>query len=235
MGINGEMITRARKRKLTSDVKEPLKPLKRILEPDPRQPGIFGVKLEERHAELKRIKLHGDVPVTVRQLFETAKNVALYSWFAYPLHGVAELMGCMALHWALKERVAAEQRISADSVRKEFRDLLTLARDRGWIKNDGFSYNRLVALHKLRQSAIDRRLKRGMVGKRAYAVRITKAQVIAQARELDFISKVIQWVRTAESDFVHGRLLFDKTGSLSTLNLVSEAINPMFPVSAQSR
>jgi hypothetical protein len=97
-----------------------LKPSKSVLEPHARQDRL--IEFEEYHKDLQDVRLHPGVPPTVWQLFETAKNISLYARFAYRLHAVAEMMGFVALEWALKEFYAARNRIQPESVRKSFRD-----------------------------------------------------------------------------------------------------------------
>ena len=76
--------------KKSEDVEDPLKSLNEICSPDPRQKHFTG-SLSDRHHILSEINLHLGVPVDVRQLFETAKNLCLYTWFVYRFHQVAEL------------------------------------------------------------------------------------------------------------------------------------------------
>ena len=80
-------------------VEDPLKLLTGIFEYD--RPFIAG-DIEDFHAELSLITLDSRIDVDVRQLFETAKNVALYSRFVYRFHQVAESVGFSALELALK-------------------------------------------------------------------------------------------------------------------------------------
>jgi len=90
------------------DVQDPLKPLDRISHADPRYDGSPG-KLKLAHARLDALQLHQGVPMHVRQLFETAKNLSLYSWFVYRFHPIAQLIGYASLERALKERLARER------------------------------------------------------------------------------------------------------------------------------
>src|SRR5882757_2288902 len=97
------------------DSQDPLKPLDRILSSDPRHHGSL-CALEKLHGSLDEIRVHAGVPLHVRQLFETAKNLALHSWFVFRFHPVAKLMGYASLERALKERVACEDGLQVDAV-----------------------------------------------------------------------------------------------------------------------
>jgi hypothetical protein len=81
------------------NVKDPLKSLSTIFEYD--RPFLTG-EIEDFHAELSLVTLDTSTDVDVRQLFETAKNVALYSRFVYRFHQVAESVGFGALELTLK-------------------------------------------------------------------------------------------------------------------------------------
>tara|TARA_R110000772_G_scaffold108722_4_gene211834 strand:+ start:45186 stop:45842 length:657 start_codon:yes stop_codon:yes gene_type:complete len=81
------------------DVEDPLKSLSTIFEYD--RPFLTG-EIEDFHADLSSVTLDTSIDVDVRQLFETAKNVALYSRFVYRFHQVAESVGFGALELTLK-------------------------------------------------------------------------------------------------------------------------------------
>ena len=120
-------------------LQDPLKPLDQIYEPDERQVS-FVATLDERHEALNEIVLNDSVPLDVRQLFETAKNLSLYSWFVYRFHQVAELMSFTALEMALRERYLAENPIDPKSNKKPpaLYRLLQHAKMNEWITNEGF-------------------------------------------------------------------------------------------------
>jgi hypothetical protein len=78
-----------------SEIKElqgPLTPLDQICEQDERQTS-FEDTLEDNHAELNGIVLNETVPIDVGQLFETAKNLSLYSCDL----GSAEIYGAIII------------------------------------------------------------------------------------------------------------------------------------------
>src|SRR6266571_1954419 len=88
---------------MRNEVSDPLKPLTEVCKPDERQ-AFVGCSLQELHADLSALTLRETVPVGVRQLFETAKNARLYTFFVYPFHQLAEMVAYQALERALKER-----------------------------------------------------------------------------------------------------------------------------------
>ena len=82
-------------------VDDPLKPLADVNTADSRQVH-FVETLPDAHAELAGMTLTACTPKAVRQLFETAKNVSLYSFFVYPFHQVSESVAFQALEMALR-------------------------------------------------------------------------------------------------------------------------------------
>src|SRR6185436_14808131 len=81
-----------------------------VCEPDSRQ-SAFLIQLPTIHAQLSAMTLHRGVPLAARQLFETAKNASLYSWFVYRFHQVAELVAYSALELALRARAGYKERL----------------------------------------------------------------------------------------------------------------------------
>ena len=79
---------------------ERLKSLKEILEPDARQKhlvtrtpsgGTRPLTLEDFYNRAKEIELHDGVPENIRNHFQTARHLLIYSWLYYPFqrHGHA--------------------------------------------------------------------------------------------------------------------------------------------------
>jgi hypothetical protein len=84
-----------------------LKELDEITTPDLRQ-AFFSQSLENQHARLAEITLKKSVPHEVRQLFETAKNISLYSWFVYRFHQASEMIAYSVLEMSLRLRYESE-------------------------------------------------------------------------------------------------------------------------------
>lgn len=92
-----------------------LKPLAEVCAPDSRQTAwvrldasdgsMRPLTLEDHYTSIEQITLSSDVPEDIRQHMETAKNLALYSWFVYRFTPVAELHAYSAFEWALRMRL----------------------------------------------------------------------------------------------------------------------------------
>ncbi|MCF8078613.1 MAG: hypothetical protein K9K88_04950 [Desulfobacterales bacterium] len=92
---------------------EELKSLSGIFEPDIRSTAWFisepesgkqrKIAIEDHHKWISEIALVKSVPEKIRDHFETAKNLLLYSWFVYRFAPVAERHALTSLEFALKE------------------------------------------------------------------------------------------------------------------------------------
>lgn len=85
-----------------------------ILAADPRfvklvvrdELGIRDVDLTEHHRAIGTIDLLNEVPPDVRAVFDRARNILLYAYFAYDLLVVGEAQAFAAFELALKHRLA---------------------------------------------------------------------------------------------------------------------------------
>lgn len=79
--------------------------------------GNVSLSDQDYHEALSKIVLNDTVPARSRELFETAKNLSLYSWFVYRFHPIAELTGWLALENALLEKAKREGELARDTER----------------------------------------------------------------------------------------------------------------------
>jgi hypothetical protein len=91
---------------------ERLKLLEEICQPDERHRNRVDVEIatgvvsdttvQSMHSLIEKITLDNNVPDEVRSHFETAKNLALYSWFVYSFNVVAAMQGYASLEMAVR-------------------------------------------------------------------------------------------------------------------------------------
>jgi hypothetical protein len=118
-----------------------LKPLKDLLAPDQRhmpgspQDAQIGVRLEDLHADMLPLELHGSVPDEVRWQFDTARHAFIYSWFCYDLVTLAEQHSYGALENGLRLRAQAANILPKGNGLKR---LLTCACHNGWLDESEF-------------------------------------------------------------------------------------------------
>lgn len=212
------------------DLQDPLKALEKINEPDDRQKN-FVHGLEENHAELSAIVLNDSTPIEVQQLFETAKNLSLYSWFVYRFHQVSELIAFSALEMALRERYLAENLQSKNGKAPSgLYRLMQHAKKKKWITNNGFPslYRRAKHLVENRK-AIDIINKHDFDKEPSALVEDPNEEEIEDAlANLDMVEAVTSNAHKLRNDLAHGSSILHPN-SISTLITTSEVINQIYP------
>jgi len=143
-------------------IDDPLKPLAEITAPDVRRANIVGT-LAAEHADLDCIQLNDAVPDIAAQLFETAKNVSLYSWFVYRFHPVAESVAFAALELALNLRRTGMTLLPPDFRSLGLSRLLRDAIDSGVLSESSFPSRPNIAAQSARMAIIAKLIAEGHV------------------------------------------------------------------------
>src|SRR5438046_2846328 len=92
---------------------ESLKKFEEVCQPDIRQgyfatcdpsnpSGFRPLTLKDFYDDAETIQLHEGVPEQVRDNFQTARNLIIYSWFYYPLNVTAQLCAYTSAEFALR-------------------------------------------------------------------------------------------------------------------------------------
>lgn len=125
------------------DPADALKDISQLHSPDIRVTywgGGVDKNLDIFYENIKNIILEDNVPLEIKIQFETAKNVLLYSFFAYRMSSVAKSYAYSVFEYSLTERI--RQDIQDSTSYKEVKGLrrkLQYALDNGWLtKNDFF-------------------------------------------------------------------------------------------------
>ena len=207
-------------------VQDPLKSLDKICEPDTRQAFFRGVSLDCNHAELSRIVLSKRVPVGVRQLFETAKNLSLYSWFVYRFHQVSELVACSALEMALRLRYEKE---NCKTARIYLKGLLKHAQEKNWIDNERFSHlNKIARQNAEHEKSLKVILSGALDGGKSIPIDPPTEQEIREARnKLDMVSGIVEAIPGLRNELAHGSSTLNPS-SIASLRIVAEVINQIY-------
>lgn len=126
---------------------ETFKTLEEITQPDPRNANLRLVNahtgesrpftIADVHAGLQGAELVELVPEAVRDHFQTARHLALYSWFVYRFIPVAQMQAYATLEYALRLRLGHQDDDRPPGLklllRKALKEkLLTDARFRDW-------------------------------------------------------------------------------------------------------
>jgi len=127
-----------------------MKPLHEVTDTDERQQ-FFAGGLADLHGELAAITLNSQVPENVRDLFDTAINLSLYSWYVYDFHPIADMTGFLALEAALKARAVSEPKLE----KKRLAELMDHAVASGWLSDERMNGREDIARTRVQDRKID--------------------------------------------------------------------------------
>jgi hypothetical protein len=192
---------------------------------------MLGISLQGVHVALLELQITDRAPANVRQLFETAKNVALYTWFVFRFHQVSELVAYSALELALRERAGfVEWAAPTKSPPPTLRPLWKRAQKEGWLKNEKFPSLRELATEHVRTTHIARLISENP-GAQEFSVPEPTEEEIAEATpKIDMVGILLEAAPLLRNKLAHGSSTLSPR-SLVTLRRIAEAINQLFDVS----
>lgn len=207
------------------NVQDPLKALDEICSPDPRQKNFSG-SLSDRHQILNEINLHQGVPVDVRQSFETAKNLCLYTWFVYRFHQVSELQAFVTLEMALRAKFTRQY---PDKKVPTLAILLQMSKDEKWIINERFP----SLVSRAERHAWERK-NFELADEHDFDTcpdmvcqEPTELEIAEALADLDIVRGITSTANKLRNNLAHGSTTLHPN-SMSTLKIVSEVINQLF-------
>jgi hypothetical protein len=204
-----------------------------VLEPDDRQPNL-GQSLADLHAGLSTLELHDRVPADVRQLFETAKNVRLYTYFVYRFHQVTEMVAYQALERGLKHRWNAEvaHLASIDDTEYVWPGLGALMADAGqrnWVRNEGFRGRRWRAARALlAERSIEASKAMAAAGVDRWSTPDpTEDEIDQRVPQIDVVAIMVALLPKLRNQLAHGSARLAPTSDL-VLQDICDALNMIF-------
>lgn len=211
-------------------VRSPLKAIEEVFQAD-KQYVKAQIKIDDVHRVLAPIVLVDSVPIPVRQLFETAKNVSLYAWFVYRFHQVSEMVAYSALELALKTRYERENPVCEPKpVPRGLKQLLKHAQQEKWIENSRFTLSRTLARRSLLRMQKREIRQSGVLQKAGGNVDLTEPtdeDIDLKMAEIDVVSWIVEQHPGFRNDLAHGSTTLGPR-SVTTLSMVSEIINQVY-------
>jgi hypothetical protein len=147
-----------------------LRPLQALFVPDPRQESSAAVDdstgsmrpktIEDHFGTIEPLVLSSIVPSSTRILWNTARNLYLYSWFIWRFLPVSEFYGYAALENALRQKCDQENSFPKSRNRKlvyTLASLLKYALSEGWINVE--SLDTYEHIKRARSRTLDRALR----------------------------------------------------------------------------
>lgn len=210
-------------------LEDPLKPLDQVYEPDRRQQS-FDYELKDYHAALSNINLNDSAPIKVQQLFETAKNLSLYSWFVYRFHQTSELTAYSALEMALREKYIAENPEVQPKKRPiGLHKFMQIAKSERWITNEGFPSLYARAKQLAEHEKTIEVIKTHDFDKEPSHIReeASEAEIEMALMNLDIVDAITSNASKIRNDLAHGSSTLHPD-SISTLTIISEVVNQIY-------
>lgn len=207
----------------TTGVEDPLKPPDQVDQPDERS-ASFLKALADRHAELAAIRLLEGVPTDVAQLFETAKNVSLYSWYVYRFHQVAEAVAFQALEAGLRMRCHEDRTYKGGGKLSSY---LRHAEASGWLGNRDFDVVRRQAVARAQIRAVIGQIQQMQGAGPTPVLPPTEEDIERELTEMTYVKNLINAIPTHRNELAHGSGML-MPNSARTLRLVAELLNAVF-------
>lgn len=219
-----------------------------LCDPDPRTRSFVRVDNElgviqslsvvDQFESVEEYALSDAVSEKVHILFDTARNLYLYSWFVYRFYNVAEQQVFACLEMALRERLKDEMPLPEKYWPKKRRErppslkpMLRYVIDRGYIKNEGFRTWRDRGIAGARQRYEMEKLQE-MQEKGLESIALDYSEVVVTDEDLqdyDYLGVLLKCIPSARNNYAHGSgMLHNQV--LHSFEVVSELINQLFPV-----
>lgn len=187
--------------------------------------------IEEWHKNLAKVSLNRSTPAEVKQLFENAKNIGMYTYFSYRLHQSSETIAYTALEQALKKKFELEsQNINLGKTPKRLEQYMDIALEQGWITDQGYQSSRGIAIARIEQRKVSDIIdSRELVEGKSIPISTPTDQEINDEMKLMGVAKKrLHAGRHVRNSLAHG------SGGLAptvfgTLNCIAEEINQLFP------
>lgn len=196
----------------------------------------------DQHESVVAYSLSEAVPEDVRILFDTARNLYLYSWFVYRFYNVAEQQVFACLEMALRERLKEEMPLPEEYWPKKargrsptLRPMLRYVIDRGYIQNEGFRTWRDRGIVRAQQR-YEMEKSEEMREKGLESIELDYSEVIVIDEDLqdyDYLSVLLTYIPSTRNNYAHGSgMLHNQV--LHSFEVVSEIINQLFPVASMT-
>lgn len=210
---------------------EGLKPFKEMFSFDDRQ-WFFVGNPREIHRQIEAIELDEDVPDEVRETFDLARNLGVYSMAVYNFNRLTPLIGFIALEKALKN-VAKDRApdLFRGNRQPMFSKLINRALNEGWITEEGIGDREGIARarvldKKLAESAT--RMKRDGTDKDEVEDP-TQDEIRKEMTEMEVIKQICSSAKELRNGMAHGELPL-QPNSWTLLHRTADLINQLYRI-----
>jgi hypothetical protein len=191
-------------------------------------------ELKDHYESVGRFVLSETVPEKVRSHFNTAKNVLLYTWFAYGFFPVAELQALNALELALKERIgedglkAFKKQLKKTGKRHGLQAYIEHAAASKWIKNEDFqAYHR--APYERARYELQLKKSEEMREKGLSSIEYDEDEIVVpEENTTDFVGILLNTVNWIRNTHAHGEVMLYPASVWQTFEICSDFINALY-------
>lgn len=176
--------------------------------------GTRPVTIEDRHHDIDKIEINECVPLNIRNHFENAKNLCLYSWYVYRFGPVAEHQAFVTFEFALRERL--KEAIQDPDSPPGFKKLLQIAVKEGLLINEKFTHWH-TQKEQIRYQNEQNKQIAVMVG----------FEFKPLVEEIDYLSILIEAFPNLRNFYAHGTAMLHPV-KLDILLTCAEGINQLF-------
>lgn len=217
---------------------ESLRPLKYVMEPDPRSPRRTIYRTHRRkkltigyyYKKISRIKLKPYVPERIQIQFDVARNLFLYSWFIYRFYPVSESHVLSCLEFALRERYgnAIPKKYYKNPKMPTLRALLNYAIDIKGIRKENFPDWHMAAKRKAQARYENERflemIKKGL---KSITIDLSEVKVEEVDRTWDPVANLKEYLPNLRNTYAHGTEML-QLKSANIFKYVAEIINQIY-------
>lgn len=191
-------------------------------------------ELKDHYKAVGTFVLNDEVPEKIRDHFNIAKNVLLYTWFVYNFFSVAELQALSALELALRERIGEDglkdlkKQLKKKGKRLGLQAYIEHTAVNGWISNEDFkAYHRAPYMQAMHDYQI--RKTEEMTEKGLDSIEINYDDIeVPEVNTVDYLGVLIGTVNDIRNAHAHGETFLYPASAWQTFEVCSDFINALF-------
>jgi hypothetical protein len=190
--------------------------------------------LADHYESVNSFVLEDAVPDKVQSHFNTAKNVLLYTWFAYGFYPVAELYVLSALELALRVRIGEEglkelkKQLRKQHKQPGMRSFIEHAVAKGWIKNEDFEAYHRAPYEQAKHNYVMEKTAE-MKAKGLDSIELDYDEVEAPMENTtDFLGILVDTVHYIRNIHAHGEAMLYPASVWQTFEICTDFVNALF-------
>lgn len=186
-------------------------------------------ELRDHYESVASLVLDESVPDEIRNLYNIAKNVLLYTWCEYSFFPVAALQAFTTLEYALRNRLG-EQTIS-ELKKQRKRGLyayIEYSIEQGWVKNEDFSAWHRAPMLRARDDYLIKKIEE-MEEKGLDSIEIDYEEAeVPITNTVDYLDVLQRTVNKIRNLHAHGEFILHPSSVWHTFEMCADFINAIY-------